>query len=152
MWWNHTDRRDVGLAFANAVRSREVWGTVLLIGGGPRCQYLYGEIAEAVLSGLGVGMLPQNAFASVPFPTDWLDTSESQRLLRYQRHTLDAYVQNMVSLMGYKRHLVRAFRPLIRTVLLRQSAHFHAGQPMRLSVVLQGLKALKRQPTRAKVG
>ena len=37
MEYVHT--RDVGLAFANAVSSPGVWGKILLIGGGLRCQY-----------------------------------------------------------------------------------------------------------------
>lgn len=77
--------------FTNSADSQDVWGKVLLIGGGPCCQYLYREITEKVLEGMGVGMLPDEAFATTPFPTDWLDSAESQRLLQYQRHTLDDY-------------------------------------------------------------
>ena len=74
--------RDVGLAIANGVGSEDVWGRVLLIGGGARCQYTYREIVRRILEAMGVGMLPEQAFGSVPFCTDWLDTSESHRLLR----------------------------------------------------------------------
>jgi UDP-glucose 4-epimerase len=105
MEYVHT--RDVGLAFANAVSSSDVWGKVLLIGGGPRCQYLYREITDRVLDGLGVGPLPGEAFTSTPFATDWLDTRESQRLLHYQRYTLDDYVRDMRSALGARRFLAR---------------------------------------------
>jgi hypothetical protein len=141
----------VGLAFANAVRSPDVWGKTLLIGGGPRCQYTYHEITRKVLDGLGIGPLPGEAFATTPFPTDWVDTTESQRLLRYQRRTLDDYVEEMKAQLGHKRVLVRAFRPLVRYWLLKHSPHHHAGQPGWFALVKQGLKLLNRKPTGVKI-
>lgn len=146
MEYVHT--RDVGLAFANAVGCPEVWGKVLLIGGGPRCQYTYEEIARRVLDGLGVGMLPAEAFAAVPFPTDWIDTAESQRLLHYQRHTLDDYVRDMTARLGYRRHLIRLFRPLVRYLLLKQSPYYRPGRADRFTLVRQGFKAMKKKPAR----
>jgi UDP-glucose 4-epimerase len=144
--------RDVGLALANAVSSPDAWGTTLLIGGGPRCQYTYGEITQMVLEGMGVGTLPEEAFSTTPFPTDWLDTTESQRYLQYQHHTLEDYVQDMRSQLGFRRHLVRLFRPLVRYVILKQSAHYHAGRPGWFTVILQGIKMLKGKPVRVKIG
>jgi UDP-glucose 4-epimerase len=124
MEYVHT--RDVGLAIANAVGSDEMWGKLWLIGGGPRCQYTYREILEKILGGMGVGMLPEEAFTTVPFPTDWIDTTESQRVLRYQQRDLDDYVQELVKLMGVKRHLIRLFRPLVRAFLVRRSPYLRA--------------------------
>ena len=46
-------------------------------------------------------MLPEEAFGTTPFPTDWVDTAESQRLLDYQRRDLGDYIQEMVTLLGY---------------------------------------------------
>ena len=143
---------DVGLALANAVSSPGVWGKILLIGGGPRCQYTYGQITRLVLDGRGVGMLPEEAFGNTPFPTDWLDTAESQQLLQYQCHTLEDYVRDMRAELGARRHLIRLLRPLARYLLLKQSAHYHAGQPSRFAILVQGLKALKGKPAGAKVG
>jgi nucleoside-diphosphate-sugar epimerase len=113
--------RDVGLAIANALEDDRVWGKIWHIGGGPRCQLYQREIVEGVLDAVGIGMLPEDAFTSVPFPTDWLDTAESQEVLNFQRHTLQDYIHEVVSMLGFKRHLVRLFRPLIRAWLLRKS-------------------------------
>lgn len=122
-------RRDVGLAIARALEREEVWGRVWLIGGGPRCQFTYGELVERVLGALGVGMLPPEAFSSIPFAVDWMDTEASQRLLDYQHHTLDDYIQDMVHALGYRRHLIQAFRPLARTYLLSRSPYLRqAGE------------------------
>lgn len=150
MEYVHT--RDVGLAFANAVSTPDVWGKTLLIGGGPRCQYTYRQITECVLGGMGVGMPPAEAFAVVPFPTDWIDTTESQHLLQYQRHTLDDYVREMKAQFGYRRHLVRLFHPLVRYLLLKQSTHYHAGRASWFTVMMHGFKQLKGKPVRIRVG
>jgi nucleoside-diphosphate-sugar epimerase len=114
-------RRDVGLAIANALESSEVWGHIWLIGGGPRCQLYQRDIVQNVLEAVGVGMLPEEAFTQVPFPTDWLDTAESERVLQFQRRTLQDYIKEVTALLGFRRHFVRLFRPIIRAWLLKQS-------------------------------
>ena len=116
--------RDAGLAVANAVGSGTVWGRILLIGGGSQCQFIYGDMVARLLEAMGVGMLPEEAFTLMPFCTDWLDTRESQRLLRYQRYGLDEYIREMQSLWGVRRHLIRAFRPLLRRWLLKHSSYY----------------------------
>lgn len=118
----HVD--DVALALANAVASEAVWGRLLLIGGGPRCQFYYGDLVRRVLKAMGVGMLPAEAFALTPFSTDWLDTAESERLLHYQRHGLDDYLRDLRAAVGRRRWLIWLFRPFIRHWLLARSPYF----------------------------
>jgi len=115
--------RDVGFALARAVTTRQVWGKTLLIGGGPECQLVYREIARGVLDAAGVGMLPDEAFASKQFCTDWLDTSESQRILGYQQHTFSDYLRELRLRLGLRARLARLFRPLVRAYLLRRSPY-----------------------------
>jgi nucleoside-diphosphate-sugar epimerase len=115
--------RDLGLALANGVSSQDIWGKLFLVGGGPRCQYLYREVAERVLEGMGVGMLPDEAFSQTPFCVDWMDTTESQQLLHYQQRDLGDYVADMTALLGFRRHLVRVFRPFVRMWLLGKSPY-----------------------------
>ncbi len=122
MEYVHT--RDVGLALANAVSSEAIWGKTLLIGGGPRCQHVFGDMVARIMGAMGLDMLPQEAFATVPFATDWLDTEESQRLLRYQTRTLDDYVRDMARLLGPRLAFVRLFKPAVRRSLLAQSPHW----------------------------
>jgi UDP-glucose 4-epimerase len=127
MEFAHT--RDVGLALANAVSSEEIWGKTLLIGGGERCQYYYREIVARILEATGAGMLPEEAFGSTPFCTDWVETTDSQRILSYQRRDLGDYIQEMIALLGYRRHLIRLFRPIVRHWLLRKSPYFARSRP-----------------------
>ncbi len=120
--------RDVGVAIAHAVASEEIWGKLLLIGGGANCRHVYSEVAQGVLEELGVGMLPATAFGTVPFAMDWLDTEESQRLLHYQSRTFADYRRDMRALFGPRRALVRLFRPAVRAHLLAQSTHYRRAQ------------------------
>jgi len=74
-----------------------------------------------------VGMLPEKAFSTTPFSTDWLDTAESQRLLKYQQRSLDDYLREVKALVGWRLPLIRAFRPMVRRWLLSQSPYLHAS-------------------------
>jgi nucleoside-diphosphate-sugar epimerase len=125
--------RDVGLALANAVVCDKVWGKTLHIGGGPRCQFYFREMAAQILETMGIGMLPEDAFTKESFATDWLDTAESQRILQYQRYDFGDYVQEMSALMGYRRHLVRLVRPLARRWVLNKSPYLRPQKHARLA-------------------
>lgn len=122
MEYVHT--KDVGIALARGVHSTEIWNKILLIGGGPKCQYRYGEIVEKVLEGIGIGMFPREAFSNQYFPTDWMDTEESQRILRYQTRTIDDYVNDLKKALGFKIFFIKLFRPTIRYLLLKKSRYF----------------------------
>ncbi len=123
--------RDAGLAVARAVTCPAVWGQVWLIAGGPRCRFLYGELVERVLNAMGIGMLPEEAFAQTPFATDWMDTAPGEALLHYQQHTLDDYIREMLLLLGPRRWLMRLARPWVRAALLRRSPYYRAARTAR---------------------
>lgn len=117
--------RDVGLAIANAATSAEAWGKILLIGGGPGSQMHYRDFVGRMTESMGVGRLPDEAFASSASAfCDWIDTGESQQLLHYQRHTFDDFVREVAATLGYRRHLIRLMAPLIRRWMLKQSPHY----------------------------
>jgi UDP-glucose 4-epimerase len=113
--------RDVGLAIANALENEEVWGRVWHIGGGAKCQLYQRDLVKQVLEAVGVGMLPEDVFTQNPYPVDWLDTTESERVLSFQRRTLSDYIRELRSRLGGWRHLIRLFRPVIRLWILLQS-------------------------------
>ncbi len=120
--------RDVALAIANGLESEEVWGRTWHIGGGPRCQLIQRELVSGVLEAVGLGMLPEEAFPTAPaYPTDWLDTAESERVLRFQRYTLEDYIQDVRKKVGFRRPLIQLFRPAIRAQLLRKSGQAAAA-------------------------
>ncbi len=115
--------RDVGLAIANTVKSEHVWGKIWLIGGGPASQFIWRDMVGSMLDAIGVGMLPDEAFGTEPFCTDWLDTRESQRVLRFQTRDLNDYIGDMTQMLGFRIPLIKAFRPLVRRWLLGKSPY-----------------------------
>lgn len=119
---------DVGQAFANTLDCPEAVGRILLIGGGQACQLYQRDFINRALQNLGIGTLPETAFGKRPFHIDWLDTAESQRLLKYQRHTYDDYLREIKSRMGLLQPLISSLRPLIRSAVLRQS-RYHRRNP-----------------------
>ena len=114
--------RDVGLAVANAVSSTEIWGKTLLVGGGSGCQLYYRDFIRQLTDAIGIRPLPDDAFALPPSsPMDWVDSTESQRLLNYQKQSFEDYVGEIPASMGPTRYLVRLLGPLIRRSMLSQS-------------------------------
>ena len=116
--------KDVGLACANAITCQRAVGRTLLIGGGPRCQMYWRDMAGRGLEAFGIGMLPDGAFTAKEFCQDWIDTDESQELLRYQQRTYEDYIEDLKRKVGFLRHLARIFRPAARWYLLRKSPYY----------------------------
>jgi hypothetical protein len=112
---------DAGLALANGIRSREIWGRTPHIGGGTRCQVYYRDHLRRSLEIMGINMLPEDAFGNKPYYTDWLDTSESQRLLDYQRNSCEDIIRDQAKSIGPGRFLIAPFQPIIQRWLLNIS-------------------------------
>ena len=120
----HAD--DAGLAIANALETPEVWGRVLFVGGGPSCQLTYREYLTRLLAAMGVDPLPEEAFSDAVYATDWIDTTEGEALLRYQRHTFDDIAEAIAASLGWKRRIAAAAGPLARAAILRLSPYYRA--------------------------
>lgn len=117
---------DVGVAFANAVDCDAAIGRILFIGGGARCQTVGWEFFSNLLQATGIEGIPRTAFKPGPpsFFGDWLDTTESQALLGFQRHTLEDFYAFVRSNAGWKRHLIKLIAPLARREILKQSPYY----------------------------
>jgi hypothetical protein len=68
--------------------------------------------------------LPERAFTTTPYCTDWLDTEESQQLFQYQRASFDDIVRDVAALLGWRRPFARLARPLVRRHMLRMSPYY----------------------------
>ncbi|MEA1959405.1 MAG: NAD(P)-dependent oxidoreductase [Chloroflexota bacterium] len=119
---------DAGLALANAAASKDVWGKVLLIGGGGDSQIYYGDFISRMMEAMGVGRLPEEAFGDDATYTDWLDTSESQRLLNFQQHTFAGYLEEMPKRLGPARYVMPLVRPFARRYVLGRSPYLKANK------------------------
>jgi UDP-glucose 4-epimerase len=123
----HAD--DAGLAIANALETPEVWGRTLFVGGGTSCQLTYREYLTRLLAAMGIRPLPDDAFSAAVYATDWIDTTESEALLHYQRHDFADIAEAIAAGLGWKRRLVPMVGPLARAAILRLSPY--RGRPGR---------------------
>lgn len=112
---------DAGLAMANAVDNKEIWGKILLIASGESSRICYRDFVEGYTQAAGIGMLPDAAFSTRPYYIVWMDTTESQRLLDYQRYSFADFAREMPSRVGPRRYKVMLLRPRYRRRLLAQS-------------------------------
>jgi len=121
---------DVGLALANAVTSDGVWGKILLIGGGVSSQVYFRDFVGRMMQSMGIGRLPDKAFATTARAfSDWIDTTESQRLLHYQRHSFEDFTKEIEASLGPMRYGLRLLSPLVRWWMLSQSPYYKASKP-----------------------
>jgi len=118
----HAD--DAAVAIARALRTPEAWGRILFVGGGPSCQLTYREYLTRLLDAMGIGALPEEAFSKAEYATDWIDSSEAQKLLRYQRRSFDDIVADVAACLGWKRRLVPVAAPVVRRAILELSPYW----------------------------
>lgn len=116
-----THPRDVALALANTVGRDDLGGQILLIGGGSANRMDYVDFFNAALGVLGIAPLPRAAFGERMFYSDWLESDESQELLRYRQHGFQTYLDELRQLVGPARHLIRPFAGVARAYMLAHS-------------------------------
>jgi nucleoside-diphosphate-sugar epimerase len=117
---------DAGVAFARAVRCEASIGKILYIAGGENCRMTYYDFINALMSAIGIGRFPVDAFVQrkpLRFFGDWVDTEESQRLLQYQKRGIREQTDDMKADFGALVLLIRLFRPLATWIVMRTSAH-----------------------------
>ena len=117
---------DAGTAFARAVACDEAIGKILYIGGGEKCRTTHREFCNELMSAIGIGALPAEAFVRTEvrrFFGDWLDTEESERLLRYQTRALSEVKADMRKDLGAIVPLIRLLRPLATWYVTRSSPY-----------------------------
>jgi nucleoside-diphosphate-sugar epimerase len=122
---------DAGTAFARALACEEAIGKILHVGGGEKCQMLHGEFFDDLMGSIGIGPIPAEAFVRTPVPRfmgDWLDTDESQRLLKYQERGLSELTADMRRDLGVVAPLIRLLRPLVTWYLIRSSPYLEGNR------------------------
>lgn len=120
----HTD--DAGLAFANAASCEAAIGRTLYIGGGERCRSQVLPFYNRMFEAMGLRKLDPRVLHPGPprFFGDWVDTTESQRLLGFQRHSLDDILRELRTSLGPARWLLQAAAPFAGWFIARRSPHF----------------------------
>jgi nucleoside-diphosphate-sugar epimerase len=117
----HND--DAALAFANAANCDEAIGKILFVGGGKNCQSLVLDFYNRMFDSMGLRPLKPEMLRPGPFYFfgDWLDTTESQQLLAFQRHNLDNIFAELKANIGFRRWLLKIISPLVSWLLERRS-------------------------------
>jgi nucleoside-diphosphate-sugar epimerase len=120
---------DVALAIANGIQNDSIWGSTWLVGGGPSCQIYYKDYLGCGLrqAGLGEKMLPMEAFSREVYCTDWVDSTSTESILHYQRHTFNeimADVDRATAPSAFSKFFIVAARPLIRRWVLSLSDYY----------------------------
>ena len=129
MFTLHVDTRieylhphDAALAMTNAIdNAAAVAGKTLFLGSGKSSQTSWLEFVNIMPRAMGIGDLPASAFGHDPYYTDWMDTTESQRLLNFQQLGLDGYKQELAHKWRFLRILLWPFRGLVRKFMLKFS-------------------------------
>ena len=123
------DVRDVAAAFM-AATTVETTREVLLIGGDSathrHTQSVVGSQAAAAMGisgGLPIGRPGDPDDDAAWFATDWMDTSRSQEVLGFQRHTWPQLLADTRANAGWKRYPIGLAAPLIRAFLRSKSAY-----------------------------
>lgn len=123
---------DVATALVRATACEAAYRKILPIGGGPSCRLRQRDLFNMSLGALGIGPLPNSAFGRAPYYTCWLDTEQSQQLLRFQEHDLAAIQRDLAARFSRLRPLTKLSAPLLRQGLLRLSGP-HRRKPPRPS-------------------
>jgi len=109
---------DVATAIANCIDNPAAIGKVLLLGGGDSCRITQHAFLGAALEAAGIA-LPRNLMGNDMYYTHWMDTRESNAILRFQRHSFADYKNEMRRRLRFVRPLVKPLAPIVRALLQR---------------------------------
>jgi nucleoside-diphosphate-sugar epimerase len=104
--------RDAATALVNVLDRPEAHDRVHLIGGGPDCQVTTLRMMQVMMGAVGLEIRADD-LGSEPTNGPWLDSTESQRLLSYQRHTVEDLERECYARFRLVRPFVRPLSPLI---------------------------------------
>ena len=71
---------------------------------------------QTIFDGIGI-RLPAEIYGDGNFYTEWIDTSESERLLKYQRHSLTETVNELSEKLKFIKILLLPIRPVVPLIL-----------------------------------
>ena len=108
--------KDVALAMCRAASSLEARNRILLLGGGPSCRINQRQFLGTAFDALGIP-LPAACHGSDGYYTHWMDTTESQALLRFQQHDFADYQKEMRDRLRTLRIGLWPLRGLLRPLL-----------------------------------
>ncbi|MCA9979730.1 MAG: hypothetical protein KDD89_02820, partial [Anaerolineales bacterium] len=129
------DVRDIALGIANAATAVEAQNRIFNLAGSDEWRDSAAVYNRQTLEAAGIGMLPADAFREVNperddvwFYEDWVDTSESERVLQYQKHGREAYFE-LIARRGFSRMALGLIAPIIRRSMVSGSQFRNQAAP-----------------------
>ncbi len=116
--------KDIGLALTNAVETDDsFWNNTYHLAGGEKCRITYKEYLDDMteIFGLGRDLLPAEAFSEEGYHCGYMDTSDGEEKLHYQRYSLRDIYESMKKRFRGLKLVTWMFRPLVRHMLLKKS-------------------------------
>lgn len=104
--------RDAATAVANVLDRPAAHDQIHLIGGGKECQVTTLQLTQTLIGAIGLQVTAED-MGDTPASAPWLDTTESQRLLSYQKHTAEDFRRESLERFRFLRPFVRPLSPLI---------------------------------------
>ena len=109
---------DVATAVANSIGNPRAVGKLFLLGGGGDCRITQHQFLSAAINALGM-TLPRDMLGTERFYTSWMDTTESQDVLRFQTHSFADYQEEMRRRLGRLRWITAPLAPLVLWAMRR---------------------------------
>lgn len=127
--------RDVARAVAAAVAlpAADVEGRTFLIGGDDTHRLVQGAITPAITAAMGLEDAVPPGRPGDPdddaawFATDWMDTTEAQQVLDFQRIGWPDLLQQIHDAAGSRRYLLRLVAPFLHEIVGRRPARRRAA-------------------------
>jgi nucleoside-diphosphate-sugar epimerase len=114
--------KDIAYAMCRAATVPEARRKILLLGGGKHCQIDQHRFMGTAFRSLGLN-LSRAVFGDQIFYTHWMDTTESQEILQFQRYDFSDYEEEMARKLHAGKVLLFPLRwllnPLINTLLIK---------------------------------
>lgn len=108
--------RDVATAMANAINNPRALNRILLLGGGADCRITQHQFISAAINALGI-QLPRDMLGTDRYYTSWMDTTDSQDILQFQRHRFVDYQNDMRQRLRLVRWLTAPLAPLVLWIM-----------------------------------
>jgi nucleoside-diphosphate-sugar epimerase len=124
------DVRDVARAIASAAAVQPD-GHVLLIGGDDSWKLPARELRRDMFGAMGLSLPAEHAFRPNPDPSrnegwfyeSWMDTTQSEQLLRFQRVSHDDFMDELRRLKRRQRILLAPLRPIVSRAMTSASPY-----------------------------
>lgn len=119
--------KDAAIALSNALQTPEALGQTFFLGSGKTSQLRWLEYMNISFEAMGIGKLPPEFFGNSPYYSDWLDTTEAERVLKFQRYGIEDYTRELKQHFRWQRRFTKPVAPLVRFFLGKLAARARAS-------------------------